>query len=353
MVTHKINLFPLISLLLFGWLASSSVYSASFDCAKAQTEIKKLICDDPVLSAKDDQMNQLYEQAKKNATNPERLKRTQVNWLKGRNRCMNWLKKGNRKSAIGCLEITYKRRIKELRKYAAIKTARTGPRYRLVEGKGYSICEAYLKHLNAFPPETPPMVCNIRPNPKFSNITQPDWEEIDVNENIHLIYAAEMQYPPFSLNRYDPDKSLPTFDEWKPNFDARVRAGKIKPKLYRTRLAINKKGGIETLIGYAPDPDRCERDLQNYNSGKTRWAHIYVLNDDPNQPMKAIGGAYGSHKTTRILIYRNRPFFAWGASEDFETWGLGISAASPNTTFNKPKAYVLLPRCKYHFDKDF
>ncbi len=42
-------------------------------------------------------------------------------------------------------------------KQEASKTATAG-RYRLVNGKGYTVCEAFLKNLNAFPADEPPMV---------------------------------------------------------------------------------------------------------------------------------------------------------------------------------------------------
>jgi uncharacterized protein YecT (DUF1311 family) len=320
-------------------------FAASFDCAKATTQIEKSICVEPGLSRLDGELGHLYESARHTAPDPASLKAEQVRWLEERNRCED----------EGCLRKSYESRIAQLRAGTATTSTKeagvVAPRYRLVAGMGYSVCEAYLKHLNAFPPDAPPMICNVRPNPKFSDITQPKWEELSVEDNLSLIYAAELLLPPYYKWQYkyrEPPKPFPSYEEWKAGFDARVKAGKISPRLYRTRLALNERGP-ETLIGYEPEPDLCEHNLHKYNSATGDGPHIFVLNDDPEEPLKHIG--VGSDLRASVLMSKGRPFFAWGASHNPKTWTLELYAVFSKMRSDVPKEYGLGPRCEYRFSK--
>lgn len=328
-------------------VAVTTTQAASFDCGRARTEVEILICGHPELSRLDEQLGEAYEAARKSAADPEVLKAEQLAWLAERNDCAD----------ADCLERQYQQRIGQLKAYPDTRAGK--PRYRLAAGKGYSICETYLKHLNALPPNAPPIVCNVRPNPAYNavtrddwDITQPEWEELDVSSNLELVYHAELQLPPYYKYQYkyrEPPEPFPSFEEWKADFDARIAAGKIRPRLYRTRLALNERGP-ETLIGYEPDPDECRRGLQiGYVSGD--GPHVFVRSDDPAEPLKVIRGALGSDFQTTILLYRGSPYFAWEASEDPETWGLGLSTPFSAMDFDRPKEYVLDFRCDYHFDK--
>lgn len=352
-IRNNSSLPPFFLLIVLGLLSIGNVWAASFDCNKATTEVERLICTNLELAQLDEKMAEGYQTARTSVTNPQAVKAKQLKWLSERNGCNN----------IACLKQSYGTRIAQLEKQAVTKQAadvsKPKPRYRLVAGMGYSICETYLKHLNTLSPDAPPMVCNIRPNPAYNDITrddwditQPEWEELDVQQNLNLIYAAEMQYPPYSVYRYDPNKDLPTFEEWKAEFEARIAAGKIHPKLYRTRLALNEKGGVETLIGYEPDPDDCERNLKKYNYTNSDGKHIFVLNDDPQEPLKTIHGLSGSNRRMTVLYYRDQSYFAWAGFYG-SPWGLELVAPSTGTMFNQPKEYVLHFRCRFESDKTF
>jgi len=346
MIHAKAKLLLVIGILLF----SVNSVAASFDCDKAESTVEILICADSGLSSLDEKMTKYYKIAEQSVKDLSNLKSEQIEWLGERNRC----------SSEACIEMRYQERIARLKQLAG-ESDKTGgeARYRLVVGKGYSICETFLKHLNALSSDALPMVCNIRPNPNYNaetrddwDITQPVWEEMNVQKNLHLIFAAEMEYPPYSVYRHDPNKKLPIFDEWKVDFANRIKAGKLHPKIYRTQLVLNEKGGVETLIGYEPDQGRCERDIQKHDMARPGGKHIFVYNDDPEEPLKPIRGKYGSNFLTHILSYRGRPYFAWGGTVvSNDRSFIGISFPSPITLNNQPKEDVSRHRCSYKFDK--
>ncbi len=95
--------------------------SPSFDCAKAEGEVERIICSDPELMSLDNMMANVYKEAAQKAVNehPPVLKAEQRGWIKGRNEC--WKSDDKEK----CVEDSYKLRIAELQ-----------ARYRLVPGDG-------------------------------------------------------------------------------------------------------------------------------------------------------------------------------------------------------------------------
>ena len=83
------------------------VRSASFDCAKAKTEIEKQICSNTKLSELDDKLTALYNKVLAQSPVPEDTKEQQREWVKGsRNVCKD----------AACLERAYASRISDLEK---------------------------------------------------------------------------------------------------------------------------------------------------------------------------------------------------------------------------------------------
>jgi len=83
--------------------------AASFDCAKAGSDVEKLICQDPGLLLLDEQLEQAYQSAVKSTGNAKALKSQQQQWLvKIRDQCQE----------KSCLQDAYQTRIAELGKVA-------------------------------------------------------------------------------------------------------------------------------------------------------------------------------------------------------------------------------------------
>ena len=64
-----------------------SAQAASFDCAKVQSKVEHLICDDPEISKLDDEMAAAYKVAVQDQRNADSIRLAQKHWLKARNGC--------------------------------------------------------------------------------------------------------------------------------------------------------------------------------------------------------------------------------------------------------------------------
>lgn len=93
---------------LLGWLSLTiSVQAASFDCARANTKIEKMVCDDPELSKLDSDTSAVFKKMLGESENKPQDIRIQRQWLKEvRNSCKD--KK--------CLKTAYQGRLEELSK---------------------------------------------------------------------------------------------------------------------------------------------------------------------------------------------------------------------------------------------
>lgn len=90
---------------LAGLTLNFGVQGASFDCAKAQAKVEKLICESEALSAMDEKLAEAYQAALKQTATPVALKQRQQSWLKDlRQYC----------KTVTCLEGSYWARIREL-----------------------------------------------------------------------------------------------------------------------------------------------------------------------------------------------------------------------------------------------
>ena len=94
-------------------LAAFSAWAASpsFDCAKASSDVEKLICNDAELAELDNNLASLYSTVLKNtpASEQKTLKAEQRGWVKGRDEC--WKSDALR----GCVASEYRSRIAELK----------------------------------------------------------------------------------------------------------------------------------------------------------------------------------------------------------------------------------------------
>ena len=95
-----------ISWIVLGWLALSlSAQAASFDCAKAQSKVEHLICDNLELSKLDDELSVAYKVALKDNAQTVAIKQTQTQWMKERNGCSDTV----------CVKLAYEERLLSLK----------------------------------------------------------------------------------------------------------------------------------------------------------------------------------------------------------------------------------------------
>jgi len=278
-----------IALALIGWMALAfPVGAASFDCAKAQSKVEKMICADAGLSKLDGELNAAYKTALHDEKQANSIRQTQKQWLVERNGCAD----------AACVKRAYEDRLKALGTSnrsadsgkaeipTSAQTDKTKParqefpqtpsklRYTFCDrnkpglycegqtGKGYSVCEAYLKHLQTL---TNPPTCEAPIPPGFK---QPDWEEMDVTHHLDLAYQAEE----FFLKRYGGYKH-PDFEKWRQTFLQEIHDGKISPRMRKARVTPNDKGDA-TILAYTRDRDACHK---SYAWEKRRKVQIEQL----------------------------------------------------------------------------
>lgn len=81
---------------------SCAAQGASFDCAKAQSKVEKLICADADLSRLDEKMAVRYKEVLKISPQSDELRQTQRRWIRERNACPD----------TKCLSISYALRLR-------------------------------------------------------------------------------------------------------------------------------------------------------------------------------------------------------------------------------------------------
>jgi len=58
--------------------------------------------------------------------------------------------------------------------------------YKLVRGSQFELCREFEKNLNSFKAE-PPMVCERKINPRFTDFRKPNWKQVDAKKYINIL----------------------------------------------------------------------------------------------------------------------------------------------------------------------
>jgi len=240
-------------------------------------------------------------------------------------------------------------------------------------GRGYAVCENFLKMLNALPPDEPPPVCEIKLPPGFAGFALPEWEDMPVVENMRLIYDMEMhrlntpdRVPP-EWKQYYPDEHWKTWDRfeeakawrrvpydiWLAHYRARMEKGEIEPRLRRTRVALNQNGP-ETLLAYewvlGGDAEYCRMGLGKYNYAIGR-SHIYLMTTDAERPIREISDA--SKPGRLLLTSQGKALFLLAEHSSYD-WFLSIAVAHPlpppHLEMDR-RRYTVTQRCAFKLNK--
>jgi uncharacterized protein len=156
--------------------------AASFDCAKASTQVEKLICGDEKISALDDQLATTYKTASETATDKTTLKTQQKDWLK---------KKRNSCKDAECLTKAYQTRIDELTNPTAPPKT-TEPKQKRIVTTGYQmpLCNQYLALMERVP-RNPENTCGLEysfdEKAKTQGFSDIPWEEVDPKKHEDML----------------------------------------------------------------------------------------------------------------------------------------------------------------------
>lgn len=181
-------------------------------------------------------------------------------------------------------------------------TATPGPKspsYKLREGKGYTVCEAYLKNLRAFRPDEPSPVCTPRPHSTSKQFKELNWEPMDVSRYLEQIYEAEMTWGPFAGH---PERH-PSFPDWRAEFEAAVGSGLVRPSLKSSIIEfVDRKP--QKFVAYARNPRGCEAELASQLYSQNVGHRLFRVDESTGAfksggPVSDDGGA--------VLLLSNRP----------------------------------------------
>jgi uncharacterized protein YecT (DUF1311 family) len=296
-----------------GVLFIQPAQAASFDCNKAQSKVEHLIWDNPELSKLDDEMAVRYKEVLQDKGTTEAIKHAQRLWLEVRNGC----------DGVECLTNAYITRHssppqpaptlaakfqaqqilqineKSLYAHCADVDGRWGCEtgHMAKTGKGYAVCESYLKHLNAVPEISK---CEAPVPPGFK---QPEWQDLDIASHLQLAHQAEALYFVGRGGYKHPD-----FEIWKQQFMTDLQARIIAPQLRKTTVQPFGEKAI-TLLAYTRDREGCVNEVWRKNLSWGDSGYVYfLLADDSQELLRAIKNRI-SRRQSELLVYAGSPYF--------------------------------------------
>lgn len=209
-------------------------------------------------------------------------------------------------------------------------------------GKGYQVCEDYLKDLNAMPPDRKQNACVVWRDPIRKDFTLPDWESLDVLEHLDWIYEMEKK-----TLRWAANPPPPSFETWHIHFEERIRRGEIKPTLKRTSLELLQGKGPVTVLAFNegdPDHSGCNGEQPIEAGANMGGDYFYWFNERYTQPIIEINGLDLPHF---LIIYKGHPFFL-SQDASLAEWNIWIDALYPFfSTSNDIATYAVGKRCEY------
>ena len=157
------------SLGLAALVLSGAVQAASFDCAKAQSKVEKMICADAELSRLDDELGEAYEDALEGNPKATDVRNAQKQWIKERNSCQDKT----------CLSALYRQQTTALRNAIGPAT-NTLPPFKFAPPlnnsmeaqREISVCQDFLHYLN---------------HPRSNELFKPDGSLVHESDNIKSV----------------------------------------------------------------------------------------------------------------------------------------------------------------------
>jgi hypothetical protein len=191
----------------------------------------------------------------------------------------------------------------------------------IVQGKGTTVCEAYLKHLQALPADKTPPRCEFWFDPQRSDFTSPDWEELDVLKNLDLVRKIEViqeQKLIDQMPRRFLDLPSASQEEWRARFETLIDNGTIQPTLRRAQIPI-PDAVTKLLYGYARHSKQCPATTE-WVTPQIGVSH-YLLNAQ-GEVSAGFAGRTGMRLPADVFFFFGRPYAFWLAPE--EKWHLRI-----------------------------
>jgi uncharacterized protein len=355
-VLKSISAFLLLVMLsvIIGVMLIGAAQAASFDCKLAQSTSEKLICNNSELSKLDEELAAQYKHRLKAVANPAELKNEQRRWLKQlRAQCQDalcYIKTYNERMSLWQTPPTNElasNPIAETNSNQANKPDYKDLRFQFCKsssaisceetGHGYTVCESYLKHLNSLPKDWPHGACKAWVNPALGDISLPQWQSLDVESNLALVYQLVSFEKAEFIN----------FAKWQADYVSKLKSGKIYPSLKQLEVSLTKGEPLQTLVRYQEGDSEmtgCDKNDMPILSGGGTNSEIFIL-DERKQPVKEVNFAY-----EEMLLYKKQPFFIaqrMMKTSTYINWHVGIRQPLTSIVKNYIPAICELTNTKY------
>lgn len=278
---------------------ATAAQGASFDCAKATTAVEISVCADDELSRLDDEMNRVYLDARVASPRSEALRINQLQWVSRRNAC----------ASQDCVRDAYQERIATLRQVGQSTTgtaaargaprAGTKPRFTMHSGRGWAVCEAYVRLLNLAPANEGAPLCDLKLD-RVPGMTVAETEELQIAEHLPLVHEIELIV---GVGHITPAPAK-DFVTWREQFERRAADGQ-KPRLRRYRGALSQGGPIETVLLYDVDQGQCARQVEGRHGHDLAGSYLLLFDTGRGKVLpRNLGTFYlGPHE---IRLFNNQ-----------------------------------------------
>ncbi len=145
-------------------------------------------------------------------------------------------------------------------------------------GDGVPVCEHFVKMLNAYGAEAHPTACEVSLHPAFPEFSEPEWEDLDIQKNINLVYRIDRSINP--LVESNKRRRELNFQQWQELFEKEIAGGQSKPRLRRTTLR-SSNGKPVAVFSYVRNDD-CNQDVIKAHRGFSRTGGVLFMRDETN-----------------------------------------------------------------------
>ena len=146
---------------------------------------------------------------------------------------------------------------------AGEKQAQVKPRVKYYQYKdtGWNVCRDMVKNFDLLQQSNASFACQLRFHPSMTQFSEPDWEELKIEDNWQLLYSI---HEPTLRGFWDPP--IP-FAKWQAQFIHDMQAGYIEytkhgivfrdpfhPSLRMTKVRFEQDGPLVAVLSYSPRP---------------------------------------------------------------------------------------------------
>ena len=147
--------------------------------------------------------------------------------------------------------------------------------HKLIHDRGWNVCRDMVKNLDLLQQSYASFSCELKFHPSMTQFSEPDWEELKIEDHWELVYNIEREILSDNIAR----SRLP-FEEWTVRYKQDWQSGCYEamgigvaesekgkcfafvPRLRRAQVRFSQNGPVETVLAYSLTADNTERCLE-------------------------------------------------------------------------------------------